>query len=81
MVMLPEQDFSNLDIEHFGMRFSQDFYLNYGIELPKVSVIMSPNVQLNHVVVLINEVTAGVFPIKFGYFKLLNLDGIIDFRY
>ncbi|WP_410691971.1 EscV/YscV/HrcV family type III secretion system export apparatus protein [Citrobacter freundii] len=79
MVMLPEQDFSNLDIEHFGMRFSQDFYLNYGIELPKVSVIMSPNVQLNHVVVLINEVTAGVFPIKFGYFKLLNLDGIIDF--
>ncbi|RVR17410.1 EscV/YscV/HrcV family type III secretion system export apparatus protein, partial [Citrobacter freundii] len=50
-----------------------------GIELPKVSVIMSPNVQLNHVVVLINEVTAGVFPIKFGYFKLLNLDGIIDF--
>lgn len=78
MVMLPEQDFNNLDLEHFGMRFSQDFYLNYGIELPKVSVVMSPNVQLNHVVVLINEVTAGVFPINFGHFKLLNLDGIID---
>ncbi|MDM2932067.1 EscV/YscV/HrcV family type III secretion system export apparatus protein [Citrobacter sp. Cu233] len=78
MVMLPEQGFSELDLEHFGMRFSREFYINYGVELSRVNVVMSPNVAKDRAVVLINEVSAGEFPICFGHYKVLNLEGVIE---
>lgn len=78
MVMLPEQGFSELDLEHFGMRFSREFYINYGVELSRVNVAMSPNVAQNRAVVLINEVSAGEFPVCFEHHKILNLEGMIE---
>lgn len=78
MVMLPEQGFSELDLEHFSMRFSREFYINYGVELSRVNVVMSPNVAQNRAAVLINEVSAGEFPVFFEHFKILNLEGMIE---
>ena len=63
-------------------RYRSQFYIDYGIYLPEISIRYSSNVELNSVTVLINEIKVGQFNTLFEHYVVeksseeLNLLGI-----
>ena len=53
-------------------RFRSQFFIDYGINLPEIALRASEHVEPETVSVLINEIGAERFQIKFNYYRVVN---------
>ncbi|MCW2477126.1 EscV/YscV/HrcV family type III secretion system export apparatus protein [Candidatus Symbiopectobacterium sp. NZEC151] len=53
-------------------RFRSQFFIDYGINLPEITVRASEHIESETVSVLINEISAERFQIKFNQYRVVN---------
>ncbi|CNF34729.1 EscV/YscV/HrcV family type III secretion system export apparatus protein [Yersinia kristensenii] len=53
-------------------RYRSQFFIDYGINLPDITLRESDNIEPDNVSVLINEISAERFPIKFRHYRIVN---------
>ncbi|WP_334470492.1 FHIPEP family type III secretion protein [Arsenophonus sp. PmNCSU2021_1] len=62
----------NLKKENISAKLKNKFYLDYGINLPDIIISDSDDLEENTIVLLINEIKADQFYIRYDGYRLIN---------
>lgn len=62
----------NLKKENISAKLKNKFYIDYGINLPDIIISDSDDLEENTIVLLINEIKADQFYIRYGGYRLIN---------
>jgi len=62
----------NLKKENISAKLKNKFYLDYGINLPDIIISDSDDLEENTIVLLINEIKANQFYIRYDGYRLIN---------
>ncbi|EKN4207446.1 EscV/YscV/HrcV family type III secretion system export apparatus protein [Yersinia ruckeri] len=68
----------SLESRDFSLRIKKDIFIKFGYRIPDVAINYSPTVDNNKIIILINEIPAGDFPIQFDSFKVVGAAEELD---
>lgn len=72
IILVNENDAPLFQDEKLADRYRSQFFIDYGISLPDITLKPTSNVEADTVTVLINEIKADQFSVKFGHFRIIN---------
>ncbi len=72
IITIAETHREHLEKEQLDLRLKKEIFVEYGYRLPTVVVNFSENVDENIIIILINEIKAGSYPIIFNHLKILG---------
>ncbi len=72
IITISEKHREYLEQEQLDLRLKKEIFVEYGYRLPTVVVNFSENMTENTIVILINEIKAGSYPVLFNHLKVLS---------
>lgn len=72
ILTISEKHREYLEGEQLDLRLKKEIFVEYGYRLPTVVVNYSENVAENTIIILINEIKAGSYPVIFNHLKILG---------
>ncbi len=72
IITISEKHREYLEQEKLDLRLKKEVFVEYGYRLPTVVVNFSETLAENTILILINEIKAGTYPVVFNHLKILN---------
>ncbi len=72
IILVNESDVAIFEKEKLTDRYRSQFFIDYGINLPEITLKPSVNTEPGTVIILINEIKADQFRVKFTHCRVVN---------
>lgn len=72
IILVSDEDAKLFEKEKLAQRYRSQFFVDYGISLPDITLKPSANLESDTVTILINEIKAEQFRTKFNFFRVIN---------
>lgn len=72
IIIVNKNDAPILEKSKLIERYRSQFFIDYGINLPEITLKPSENVEVDTVSILINEIKAEQFKVRFNHYRVVN---------
>lgn len=72
IILVNENDVDIFEKERLTDRYRSQFFIDYGISLPEITLKPSANAEPDTVIILINEIKADLIRVKFNHHRVVN---------
>lgn len=72
IIIVNNDDASIFEKEKLAERYRSQFFIDYGINLPEITLKSSETVEADTISVFINEIKAEQFKVKFSHYRVVN---------